>query len=214
MRHVRVEGVGRRPGDGVLLVYHLAQVSEVDPRIELGAILVPERHADPRATRIRPAVGQAGQTLVGNGRVVGVDAVGHVERVIDTLHDWKGGIEFSARIAVEPGAVVPAFHGQLRPRRRRIVVDDPSLETVGAQEIEIEELARILGIGLVEPLVGEFDPLMGIDVEAQLAPEVAIEVAGWDLLAVSSLVVAALALAVTHAESPSPEPPPDTVSRA
>ena len=87
-------------------------------------------------------------------------------------------------------------------RVRGIVVDQPALEPVGPQVADVEELVGVLGVGLVVLEEREGQPLVRVDVVAELGQQVLAFVARGDQQVVARPVVAALAGAVAEAVTP------------
>ena len=126
----------------------------------------------------------------------------HIETPVDTFQVEEIGVVFHRGRAAEGGPVVPTLDRQSAPGPVGVFVDDAKLEPVGSKVPDVEELARVFGVGLVYPLIGEVNMLMGIDVVADLSPNVAIFVARRHREAVSGLIIAATAVSVAHPESP------------
>ena len=126
-----------------------------------------------------------------------------VQAEIDPAEGLEARRRFFARgVAAEVGAVIPSAHQQFGPRRLGVFIDDLAVEAVAGQCSDVEELAGIIGVGLVEPNIGEVDVLIGIDVVAQVAQSIAVVVTGGDQGVIARAIVGAVCVRRNLSGSP------------
>ncbi len=90
----------------------------------------------------------------------------------------------------------------MRDRLAGIVINDTARPRICAEIVDVKELQRILGVGLVEPMVAKFRAGVVRKIEANLADPGAVVVTGGYQLAITRLVVAAAAIPIVHSISP------------